>query len=72
MYLGFLSLSAAHAGDDPTMSEKKITDAVDWMKLDRVMDFALEIDKALQHGAQPAAAASQYPIFIVAKAMILL
>lgn len=38
------------------------------------MDLPLKIDKALQHGLQPteAAAASQYPIFMVAKAMLLM
>ncbi len=62
-----MSLSAAHAGDDPAMSEKKITDAVDWMKFDRVIDLTLENERALLHEAQLAAAvaASQYPIFMM-------
>jgi hypothetical protein len=43
------------------------------MKFDRVMDFALENDRAKLGGAQQAAAtaaASQYPIFMMAMVLI--
>jgi len=43
------------------------------MKFDRVMDFALENDRAQLGGAQQAAAtaaASQYPIFMMAMVFI--
>jgi hypothetical protein len=62
-------LSDAQAGsDDPTTSEKKITDAVERMKLDLVSSGALGRDRAVQQ-AQLAAKMSQFDssmfIFIV-------